>query len=738
MRARTTLRLAVSAAAVGLLAAAVLPAPPPPPAVRPVTETHFGVTVTDPYRYFENPKDPGLAQYFKSQSAYTRAVLDALPGRAALAQRIAELDSATESLGDVQPVGGTYFYQKRPAGANTTRLYARAIAGGPERLVFDPDRFARAKSQHYTFDYYSPSPNGKYIAIGTSEGGSEKTVLHVVDAATGKLLPDVIERAIAIAPSWREDGRSFYYFRTPKPRPNAPESERDTKGVARLHVLGRDPERDPAVFGYGVSPRIPVAPEDFSVVSVSPRTRWALALIAHGVQNELAVYAAPAAAVTSPRAPWRKIASYADDVTTGVAVNDTLYLSSHKDAPRHRILALDLRGGTLASARVAVPESARVIEDVVLAGDGIYLRDLEAGLSKLRRLALNRDGTPGALAEVPLPYPGAVGTVDADPMVAGATYPLESWTESPRWYRTGANMVTTDTGLRKRSPVDYSAITSQEVLATSADGTKVPLSIVMRKDTPLDGARPAWVDGYGAYGIVIRPSFSATRLAWLERGAVFAECHPRGGGEYGEDWHFGAHIATKQRTIDDFIACARYLIDNHYTQPAKLAGSGTSAGGVTIGNAIVQHPELFAAALDVVGDTNAVRDEFAEGGPANIPEFGTIANKTGWDALYATDAYLHVKDGTPYPAVLAITGANDPRVAPWIVAKFAARLQAASTSGKPVLLRVDYDAGHGYLGSSRAQAQALATDEDAFLFWQLGDPAFAAPAGVAAPVPTGG
>jgi prolyl oligopeptidase len=724
MRARTILRFAAATAAVALLAAAAPLAPPPPPAVRPVTETHFGVSVTDPYRYFENPKDPGLAQYFKAQSTYTRAVLDALPGRAALAQRIAQLDSATESLGGVQPVGGTYFYEKRPAGANTTRLYARAIAGGPERLVFDPDRFARAKNQHYTFDYYSPSPNGTYVAIGTSEGGSEKTVLHVVETRTGKLLAENIDRAVAISPSWRDDGRSFYYFRTPKQRANAPESERDTKGVARLHVLGRDPERDPAVFGYGVSPRIPVAPEDFSVVSVSPRTRWAIAIIAHGVQNEIAVYAAPAASVTGPRAPWRRIAGYADDVTTGVAVNDTLYLSSHRNAPRHRVLALDLRAGTLANARVAVPQSSRVIEDLALAGDGIYLRDLEGGLSKLRRLAVHRDGTPGAIAEVPLPYAGAVGAVDSDPMVAGVTYPLESWTESPRWYRTGANMVTVDTGLRTKSPVDYSAITSQEVLATSADGTKVPLSIVMRKDTQLDGSRPTWVDGYGAYGIVIRPSFSATRLAWLERGGIYAECHPRGGGEYGEDWHFGAHIATKQRTVDDFIACAKYLIDNQYTQSAKLAGSGTSAGGVTIGNAIVQQPQLFAAALDVVGDTNAVRDEFAEGGPANIPEFGTIANKTGWDALYATDAYLHVKDGTPYPAVLAITGANDPRVAPWIVAKFAARLQAASTSGKPVLLRVDYDAGHGYLGSSRAQAQALATDEFAFLFWQLGDPAF--------------
>jgi prolyl oligopeptidase len=716
-------RLTVSAAALALLAAAALPAPP----ARPVTETHFGVAVTDPYRYFENPKDPGLAAYFKAQSAYTRQVLDALPGRAALAQRIAQLDNATESVTDVQPVGGTYFYQKRPAGANTTRLYARAIAGGSERLIFDPDRFARSAKQHFTFDYYSPSPDGRYVAIGTSEGGSEKTTLHVIDASTKRLLPDAIERAIAIAPSWRDDGRSFYYFRTPPPRRNQPEREKDTKGVARLHVLGRDPQRDAAIFGYAVNPRIPFAPEDFAIISVSARTRWALAVIAHGVQNELAVYAAPAAAVVDGRAPWRKLAGYADDITAAVAVGDTLYLSSHKGAARHRILALDLRGGTLAQARVAVPQSSRIIEDISLAGDGLYLRDLEGGLSKLRRLALGRDGSPGALDEVPLPFAGAISGVATDPMVPAATFGLQSWTESPRYYRTGLNVALSDTGLRRKSEADFSAITSREMLATSADGTQVPLSIVLRKDAPLDGMRPTWLDGYGAYGIVIRPGFSATRLAWLERGAIYAECHPRGGGEYGEDWHFGAHIATKQRTVDDFIACANYLIDQKYTQPAKLAGSGTSAGGVTIGNAIVQHPELWAAALDVVGDTNPVRDEFAEGGPANIPEFGSITNKVGWDALYATDPYVHVRDGVAYPAVLAVTGANDPRVAPWIVAKFAARLQAATGSGKPVLLRVDYDAGHGYLGSSRAQAQALTTDELSFLLWQLGDPEFAAP-----------
>lgn len=707
--------------AAALAGAATLPAPPPAPPVRPVTETHYGVTFSDPYRYFEDRKDPGLARYFKAQSAYTRRVLDGLPGRAALAKRIAQLDNAAETIAVPEPAAQTYFYLKRPRGSNTSRIYARGIAGGPERLVFDPDRFAHA-GQHYTVDFYSPSFDGRYVAVGTSEGGSENTTLHVVETRTGRLLPDVIDRTPFSAPEWRPDGRSFYYYRTPKLAPNAPQSDRDTRGVTRLHVLGRDPERDPAVFGFGLSKRIPIAPEDATSVVVTSHSRYALALVEHGVQNEFALYVAPAAAAVDAHAPWRKVVGYEDDVTDFALAGDTLYLSSHLHASRHRILALDLRDPVLGRARVVVPESSRVIESIATASDGIYLRDLEGGLSKLRRLALRRDGTPGALGEITLPFSGAIGAVGADPLAPGAVFDLQSWTQSPRLYRAGPSGAVVDTGLRKKSPVDFSAITSREVLATSADGTRVPLSIVLRKDAVLDGNHPTQLDGYGAYGYVIRPSFVPTRLAWLERGGIYAECHPRGGGEYGEDWHYGAHIATKQRTVDDFIGCAHYLIDHRYTTIAKLAGSGTSAGGVTIGNAIVQHPELFAAALDIVGDTNPVRDEFAEGGPANIPEFGSIFDPVGFKALYATDPYEHVKDGVDYPAVLAITGANDPRVAPWIVAKFAARLQAASASGKPVLLRVDYDAGHGMLGSSRAQAQALTTDEYAFLLWQLNVP----------------
>jgi prolyl oligopeptidase len=723
---RAVPRLAMTALVVCFLGAAPLPPQPSPPPPGSDSDTYFGVKVSDPYRAFENPKNPELLAYFKAQNAYTREILDALPGRSALAARIARLDGASETLDNLTIGRHSYFYLRRPVGASALRLYVRASAGGTERLVLDPDRFARAKAQHYTIDFYSPSLSDGLVAVGVSEGGSEVEVLHVVDTATGRILPDTIDRTPYVPPTWRDDGRSFYYFRTPKMPPNAPQSARDTKGQVLLHVLGTNPDRDRPVFGYGYAARIPFAPEDAAQIVLQPGTPWAIAVVQHGVQNEVSAWIAPRASLAQTPIPWRAVIRYSDNVTGLGVRGSTAYALSHERAPRFTVLAFDLGTSDAAHARVVVPQSARVIQGLGVARDALYLNDLDRGLSRIRRLPF--EGTRlGSAAEVALPFPGAVGELDTDSRSAGAVFSLQAWTHSPLWYAVAPDATVANIGLRRPSPVDFSAITSEEVSATSADGTHVPLSIVRRKNLVLDGSHPTLVDGYGAYGIVISPAFSPTRLAWLERGAVFAECHPRGGGELGNDWHFAAHVATKQRTIDDFIGCARYLIEHHYTTSERLAGMGTSAGGVTIGNAVIQQPALFAAAIDNVGDTNGVRDEDAEGGPANIPEFGTNKDPVGFKALLATDAYVQMKPDVAYPAVLAITGANDPRVAPWIVAKFIAKLQRSTTSGKPVLLRVDFDAGHGLLGSSREQLRAFYTDVYAFLFWQLGDPAFAYP-----------
>jgi len=302
---------------------------------------------------------------------------------------------------------------------------------------------------------------------------------------------------------------------------------------------------------------------------------------------------------------------------------------------------------------------------------------------------------------------------------------LASWTKSSTFFHYDPKTKTlADTGIVPPSPVDFSAIVSEEVKAQASDGEQIPLSIIHRRDLKLDGSHPTLLHGYGSYGITYDPGFDPTTLAWLERGGVIAVAHVRGGGENGEGWHKAGQKAAKLNTITDFVACAEYLVSHKYTSPSHLAGEGTSAGGITIGGAITERPDLFAAALDNVGMSDDLRAEMQVNGPANIPEFGTVKKADEFHDLLKISAYHRLKDHTPYPAVLLTTGVNDPRVDPWQMNKMTARLQAASSSGKPVLLRVDYDAGHGGIDATRTQHTALLADQFSFLLWQLGDPEF--------------
>jgi prolyl oligopeptidase len=334
------------------------------------------------------------------------------------------------------------------------------------------------------------------------------------------------------------------------------------------------------------------------------------------------------------------------------------------------------------------------------------------------------NGVIAAPQVLALPYAGTVGTLDTNQTNDGAVFELESWTRPALWYKydpeTGSIR---DTGLQKAVAADTSNLVAKEVSAVSYDGTMVPLSIIMKAGTKLDGHNPTILIGYGSYGATNRPGFDASSLPWFNRGGITAIAHVRGGGWYGEDWHKAGTKLTKLNTILDFIACAQYLIDQHYTSQHFLAGKGSSAGGITIGGAITWRPDLFAVAIDSHGNTNTLRAQFTPNGPPNIREFGSISTRDGFHGLYAMSAYHHVHDGVSYPAVLLETGANDPRVEPWIVAKMAARLQAATSSRNPVLLTVSYDSGHG-IGSTKAQNDSNLADEIAFMLWQMGVPAF--------------
>ncbi|MES2352995.1 MAG: prolyl oligopeptidase family serine peptidase [Pseudomonadota bacterium] len=693
---------------------AKLPATP----VHPVTNTYFGVAVTDPYQWLENVKDPETEKWLKAQNNHTRTLLDQIPKRKALLQRISALGDASEQVSGTQWADGFYFYTKRRPGDNNRKLYMRQGIDGKERLLVDPDRFAEG-SQHAAIDYYRASWDGKYVAYGISRGGSENSILHIVEVATGRQLPDQIERTTFGSPSWRMDGRSFFYNRLQLLAANAPPTERYQRSQVYLHVIGTDSEKDMPVFGHGLA-GVELAPDDVPTIQTTPDSPYVFGTVSHGTQNEITIYALPANKVDG-QSPWRKLIDIPDEISEYDVRGETLYLLSHKGASRFKILRTSIAAPDLAKAEIVVPESQAVITDLRAAKDGLYVQQLDGGPSRLLRLPLNNKGeVTGPLTQIRLPFDGSISEIVTDTRTLGALVLLQSWTKSPLHYTFNPTTnALTRTRLTPPSPVDFSQIESVEVKATSADGTLIPLSIIYKRGLKRNGANPTVLTGYGAYGVTLDPTFNPMRLAWLEQGGVLAVAHVRGGGEYGEDWHKDGQKLKKQNTFSDFIACAEYLIQEKYTSPTKLAARGGSAGGITVGGAITQRPDLFGAAVSEVGVADNLRIELSANGPSNIPEFGSVKTEEGFKGLFAMSSYHHVKDGTPYPAILLTTGINDPRVDSWQPAKMAARLQAATSSGKPVLLRVDYDAGHG-LGSTKSQNDQELADVYAFLLWQLG------------------
>jgi len=693
---------------------------PPAAPKQEVADTYFGTVVPDPYRWMEKPvpQNPEFRRWLEGQNAYTRSVLDRIPGRAELADRIQRLNDAGVSAGALAIEGGRWFYLKLAPGVDSPKLYVREGSTGAERLLVDPGALNAPAGSHFSIDYLIPSPGGRLLAYGLSLGGSERTVLHVLDVASGRVLPDSITRAQFPAVSWADDGRSFFYNRLSAAGDSNP-AERYRYSRAYRHVVGTPAERDREWLGAGTASGVPIGPDDFPVIVSTPGSAHLAAVVGHGVRNEVTLYTAPKSSADGPRTPWRLAADTGDAVTNFAIMGEELYLLTHKDAPRFKVIRTAAAAPDIGTAAVIVPASRAVIQSIGAAKDALYAQEMEAGLGRITRVPYGERP-----ARLKLPFDGSVNQMVSDPSRAGLVFGLRSWTHSPLWYTydpgTGA---VRDARLVPPFPVDFSGAESIETEVRAPDGTMIPLSIVYPRGLRKDGSHPALLEGYGAYGISLDPFFRPALLAWLERGGVYAVAHVRGGGEFGEDWHLAGKLATKPNTWRDFIACAEYLVREGYTSPAHLAGTGTSAGGILIGRAITERPDLFRAAVPQVPAVNALRAEHEPGGPANIPEFGTTTDSAGFRALSEMDALSHLKPGTRYPAMLFTAGISDSRVEPWQPAKMVAAMQAQGNGDRPVLFRVDFDAGHG-MGLTKSQRSALLADIYGFLLWQLGAPAF--------------
>lgn len=700
----------------------------PPVAPRiPVTDTYFGRNVTDDYRWLEDQKSPQSKAWMKGQADYARAMLDSMPGRAKFTADMQRfLDAEPFTLSDITLAGDRIFYRKRMRGAGRETLVVRAAAGGPERTLVDLNALSKP-GRHVAMSGFFPSEDGKLVAVVLAEGGEEIGIGHFYETDTGHELPDRIDHVLPWM-SFDASGRTLYYMALERLPPGAPTVDKFRRQRTMAHAIGTDGAKDPVVLAQGMTPDVPVADYEGAAAAPQRRSTYAQAIVYPATDPYGNFYIGPVSALAT-HTGWTKVASLKDKVTDAFIRDESMYLVSFADAPNGKLLRMDARHPDIARAEVVLPPSDTVLTTggsslgagvLAPAADALYLQVLREGYGVALRVPY---GPRPKVETIVLPKGMQVDRIVANDALPGALLRLNSWSDPGDFYRYDVSQGTlVATGLITKTDVDLADLVFEEVMVTARDGVRIPLSIIHRRSVGRDGSAPTMLIGYGAYGATDTPQYRRHFNAWLARNGIIAFAHVRGGGEFGEQWHTSGQKATKHNTWEDFLSCAHYLIDQRYTSRAKLGGFSASAGGVLIGRSMTTEPGLFAAVVDGVPLSDAMRGETESNGPTNIPEFGSVATKDGAEALYAMSTYHHIQSGTPYPAVLVTAGANDPRVEPWQGAKTAAALQAATSSGKPVLLRVNYDAGHG--ADSAAQQNADWTDYFTFLLWGFGDKDF--------------
>ncbi|WP_394827131.1 prolyl oligopeptidase family serine peptidase [Pendulispora albinea] len=687
------------------------PSPPVAP-VRPVLDTYFGVGVTDRYRWMENDPSPEYGTWLAEQNQHARRALDRIVGRSKVAGDIRAITRDVDTIVDIQDTETSTVLSRKPAGAISAKLYVRDAherdgrgreAG--ERLVFDPPGGA-------TLDGFTASPDGRFVIVLTSSRGTEERTAHVLRTEGAQPLPDRVERLRDPSIAWLPGARSFVYTRYPEAgKPDR--LARYKNAEVCVHAIGTDAAADKVVFG-GVA--LGGAPDDYPVVALTEGSPTALGIVYHGVLREISLYVKPLSELESP-SKWQKLAGPADAITEVAARENELYLLSFHGADRGRVLRLREGAVSLASATTLVPEGEDVLEQIRPARDGIFTLALRRGVHRLAHVSAT-----GERHEAPLPAEASVESFRSRGAETTAVLRTESYVTSPVWMRwEGRDSAPVPVSFNPR-PMAFAGVRVERTVATSSDGTAIPLTLLVPQGAARDGKSYVWLLGYGAGGYSLSPKFYPYRDAWLKRGGVWAIAHIRGGGELGAAWHRAGMKGNKERSIDDFLACAEKLVKDGYTTPQRMVANGRSAGAIVAGGAMTRRPDLFRAVVLTAAGANMLRLDTSPVGAENAREFGSTSTQEGFEALLKMDTVQRVRDGQPYPALLLQTGANDPKLPSWHSGKLAARVQAASTSGRPVLLSVAANQGH-HDDTAEQVAQSYA-DAFSFAFSQLGHPDF--------------
>jgi prolyl oligopeptidase len=693
-------------------AAATLPGAPPAKTV-PFTEAVQGISVDDPYRWME-AGGPDYEPWMRAQAEAAAAWLKALPRRESLLQQISEKSGAVATIGKIAARGQNLFFARRDVGAQTSKLLVRPTAGGAERVLFDPASLDTEAAKGHSINYWEPSPDGRYVYVGASAGGSEEATLRLIEVATGKLVDGETPQALFNATSdfgppylqWLPDSSGFFYHRL-QDGVRAAGPGYFANGRSFFHKVGTPFASDRLIAQRG-RPGLPeIGENETPDVFTVPGSSWAILNIFDGVDRRHRIFRAPLADVIAGSPKWQPVVQRSDQAEAMAVIGDSLYLL-RRDKPRGRVVKVDLRNADLTKAVEVVAERDFPLDNMVPTGDGLYLISRVTDGNDLRLLKPD-----GSIAQVTLPFPGAIYQVEGAPGQKGLYVSLENYAV-PRKRLLVTGTTVTDTGMGIVPPYPTDAYIMETVTYTARDGTKIPLDIVRRKDLPKDGKRPVLLEAYAAYGINTDAVFNPRMYPFLDAGGIYAVAHARGGGEFGRDWYMAGYKTTKPNTWRDVIDGAEWLTKSGWTAPKRITVWGTSAGGIMAGRAVTERPDLWAGMIASVGAMNAMRFEFTPNGKQNIAEFGTVEKADEAKALFAMDSYAHLKDGTAYPPMLVTAGFNDPRVIAWQPAKFAARAMAASTN--PVVFKVDFDAGHG-IGSMRKQYDENTADVAAFTLW---------------------
>jgi prolyl oligopeptidase len=679
---------------------------PPTAAEKPIVDMFHGTKVLDNYRWLEDGKSPETQKWVEREMAYTRGILDPLPGRAAINQRLTDL----LSIGSVTaPIiaGRHYFYTKREGMQNQPVLYVRDGVNGPDRVLVDANKLAADGT--IALDWYYPSDNGKYVAYGTSPSGSEVSTLHVIETKTGTLLPDTIERTRAASVAWKLDNSGFYYTRYPK-KGDVPAGQEMYNRHVFYHELSNDPENDDQpVFGQGRDA------EDWPSVSLSNDGHWLLITVQQGwTKTELFLMNVKAGT------PPTRITTGKDFLYNGEVYNDKLFITTNEDAPRYRVFVADAGNYDRESWKELIPQTDAVLQGTGVFGGKLFAQYEQNASSQLKLFDL--DGKK--LNDLPLPAIGTVygsgGRWDRDEIFYG----FQSFTFAPSIFRYDLKDGSSSLWTHVDAPsIDPSAYEVKQEWFNSKDGTRVPMFVVHKKGIAKNGHTPTLLTAYGGFNLSLSPSFNRPAYLWMEHGGIYAVANLRGGAEFGEDWHRAGMLEKKQNVFDDMIAAAEHLIAEKYSDKNHLAIQGGSNGGLLMGAMITQRPDLFHAVVCQVPLLDMLHYQDFQIAKLWIPEYGTADNAGQFKWLYAYSPYQHVKAGVEYPAILFMTGDFDTRVDPMHAKKMAALMQAEAKNGssktRPILLRIESKAGHGAGKPVTKQIEEF-TDVYSFLFSQLG------------------